>query len=218
MISPRVTGVAPLPGIPSKRGSGIKVAKARTLVGKRDLLSKAWNSATRKSDEIEKPHARTMALDLSVRKIGAAWGVPGQLPEGTRLILPPIGEECEALQLSGLAEAVRESVQSLGCEVVIFSEFYSPQGALSFRANCSLRGAVMTALASVGIIPRPIAEISARKAAGVDVSKKKDDEKKGYMKVRARARLEELGLGHLGEDQGDAAILLLGAKDLIEKE
>lgn len=155
---------------------------------------------------------RVMALDLSMKKTGIAWGTPGFLPLGSlTLCAGSDGSYTEAEHLHGMSKSIAWQAASKHCGLAIFSEWYSAKNMLAFRANVSLRGAVMAALARYGIPCVGVAEITARKAAGVNVKAKRDDEEKGYMKERAYQRLNELGLGHLQEDEGDAAILLLGA-------
>lgn len=155
-------------------------------------------------------------LDLSKKKTGIAWGEVGSKPKGTALVK---GEESvsegEALYL--MARAIYKVIKEQECGFVIFSEFYASKNMQTVRANASVRGAVMCFLAERGIEALPVAEITARKAAGVDISKRKPEEpKNGWMKGRARAFLEAEGLGHLGEDEGDAAILLMGAGSMVE--
>lgn len=158
---------------------------------------------------------RVMALDLSMKKTGLAWGEPGKLPLGSLTLcagsVEVTANSTEAKNLHSMSKAIAWEAASKKCALAIFSEWYSAKNMLAFRANVSLRGAVMAALARYGIPCVGVAEITARKAAGVDVRKRRADEDKGYMKERAYARLNELGLGYLQEDEGDAAILLLGA-------
>jgi hypothetical protein len=159
---------------------------------------------------------RVMAVDISTAKCGLAWGRPGEKPEGT--LCYGAGDNAdipEGRRLYSMAKAVAWEAASKQVCLVIFSEFYASRMMLAFRANSALRGAIMAELARRNIDALPVAEITARKAAGVDISRPKNMPK-GYMKARARARLEELGLGYLQEDEGDAALLLLGSKDLVQ--
>jgi hypothetical protein len=177
-------------------------------------VSKARTTVNRKAEG-----RRVMCLDLSTTKTGMAWGQVGQKPEGTMCLVTPaaLKKAGEGERLNATAKEIVFHVKRLNCGFVIFSEFYAARMMLAFRANAALRGAVMAYLAAEGIEALPVAEITARKAAGVDITRRKDtDPAKGYMKARAATRLAELGLGHLQEDEGDAAILLLGATAVVE--
>lgn len=159
---------------------------------------------------------RVAALDLSKKKTGIAWGEVGAKPLGTAVVLgdPKLPE---GAMLYKLATDVARVVLENQCGFVIFSEFYASKNMQTVRTNAAVRGAVMAILGSKGIEAMPIPEITARKAAGVDISKRKPHEpKNGWMKERAKAFLTEIGLGHLSEDEGDAAVLLLGGHAVIE--
>jgi len=164
---------------------------------------------------------KVLALDLSMAKTGIAWGKPGEHPEGTATVMSSPRDRkdrTEAQNLMNSAYTVAWWALNKGCGFVVFSEFYNSRTMLAFRANVALRGAVMAELARFGIPSKGVPEISARKHAKVDLSKRREGEpKQGWMKLRARARLEELGLGYLQEDEGDAAILLIGSKEMLQK-
>lgn len=161
-------------------------------------------------------HRRVAALDLSKKKTGIAWGEVGAKPIGTALVM---GDQKlpEGAMLYKLATEIAKVVIENQCGFVIFSEFYASKNMQTVRTNAAVRGAVMAILGSKGIEAIPVAEISARKAAGVDITKRKEHEpKNGWMKDRVKAFLTDVGLGQLGEDEGDAAVLLMGAWAVIE--
>lgn len=177
----------------------LQVAKARTTVNRKEAPTKG------------SPYV--MALDLSMAKTGLAWGVPGMLPDGTLTLKLPkeLKDAPEGERIAWMSSAIVQVTKKNLCNAVIFSEFYNASFMIAFRANVSLRGSVMALLVEHGIEARGVAEVTARKAAGVDISKRHEDEKDGFMKARAKETLKTFGLGHLAEDEGDAAILLLGA-------
>lgn len=159
---------------------------------------------------------RVLALDISTEAIGMAWGEAGKLPERTACWNKRLGQS-EIWNLHNASEYVNAIALTEKIGIVIFSEFYFSPSMISFRAQCSMRGAVMAALYRENRIEAlPVAEITARKAAGVDISKCKPTEiKKGYMKRRVADLLKQHGL-NLDEDEADAAILLLGANSVLE--
>lgn len=206
----------------TKPGAAVRPAKARTTVNRGIRPDPARTIYIPKADpgadaqhSIKAISGLIMAVDISTAKCGVAWGRPGELPIGTLCYMGGDTDEPEGRRLYAMAKAVAWHAASKRVCLVIFSEFYASRMMLSFRANSALRGAIMAELARYGIDALPIAEITARKAAGVDISRPKDAPK-GYMKDRARKRLVELGLGHLQEDEGDAALLLIGSKDLVQ--
>lgn len=155
---------------------------------------------------------RMACLDLSMKKTGIAWGDPGRKVRGSTVVHSSAGKkDSEGSKLMAMAQGIMDVLEEQHINRVFYSEFYSAKNMLSFRANVSLRGTLLAMMEQVGIQALGVPEISARKAAGVDISGKKEGDKPGYMKLRVRARLVALGLGQLGEDDGDAAILLLGA-------
>jgi len=197
----------------------LQPAKGRTVVygPNRKAVSIAFvpkiNPADGARHSVKVDPNRVMAVDLSTAKSGLAWGKPGHKPEGTLCFMEPgtRDEQTEGERLHSMAYTIAREAVAKGCGLIIFGEFYAARMMLAFRANSALRGALMAEAARWGLEARPIAEITARKAAGVDISRPKDDEGKGYMKARARKRLEELDLGYLQEDEGDAALLLFGS-------
>lgn len=199
-----------------------RVAKARNLVERQPTASKSVSTAYVPTAPQGTPLAvnpnKVLAVDPAMAKSGMAWGRPGEKPEGA-IIYRASGTQAkdfEGHRLHRMASAIVAEAINQGCGLIVFSEFYSTKFMLSARANISLRGALMAEAARHGLNAVGLPEITARKVAGVDLSKPKDgEEPKGYMKRRARARLEQLDLGHLGEDDGDAAILLLGSKHLV---
>jgi hypothetical protein len=204
-----------------RRAPAIAVPRARTAVPRKIPAENAvYIHKSDPSDtaqhSIKATPGKVMAADLSMAKTGLAWGKPGELPEGTVCLCGHKDAQNEGERLLGMAKAVAWWAASKNCGVVIFSEFYSAKNMLAFRANVALRGAVMAELTRHGIQAIPVPEITARKAAGVDVRKRQDYETKGYMKTRVAARLEALGMGALQEDEGDATIVLLGAKAVID--
>jgi hypothetical protein len=184
---------------------------AAPLAPARKKASPAKRTAAAPTGRIQ-PGTRVMALDLSLSKTGMAWGQLGEKPEGTWTVTEDAATKKlpEAERLRWHTAQILSVIKSAECEAVIFNEFYNAKFMLAFRTNASLRGAVMASLAGLGIPVYPVAEITARKAAGVDTSKRREGERDGFMKGRAKARLLELGLLGLKEDEGDAALLLLG--------
>lgn len=212
-----------------KRGPAVSVAKARLTVARPATAIDPWDyyDAQCKKEAGRWPAVAGSAawetvacLDLSMAKTGVAWGRPGSAPAGTALVkLSGAAKKGgEGARLLAMAEGVAAEVKRAGAGRVFFAEFFSSKFMLSFRASAALRGAVMSKLAESGVEAVAVAEISARKAAGVDVSGRRPDEQDGYMKARAKERLEALGLGGLSEDEGDAAILLLGASAYLPAE
>lgn len=202
-----------------------RVAVARTTVNRpKDRLPKhspavnvAFIPFKPTGHEVSVDPKRIFAMDLSTAKCGIAWGTAGQKPEGTLQMVTPkeLAKGSEGAKLAGIAEALGDKAIEHACGLAILSEFYNTKNMLAIRANSSLRGAVMAALARRGIPCLAVPEITARKAAGVDLSKPADQEEpKGYMKRRARAFLILKGLDHLEEDEGDAAILLMGCNSI----
>ena len=143
-------------------------------------------------------------------KTGLAWGEPGEMPTGWSTIKGQ-KQGSEGARILTMAGTITVTAQRLGVTTVVFGEFYRAVNDISFRANCSLRGALLADMAAHGIQCLGMAEISARKGAGVDVRKRLETEKPGYMKKRVKAFLTGCGLNKLDEDEGDAAILLMGA-------
>lgn len=202
-----------------KKPAPLRPAKARITINRPGARMASVIIVPKKDAHADAHHTfkpvpgRVMALDLSMAKTGLAWGRPGEKPEATVCIMgnPSMHPgETEGDRIASMAQAIAWHCASRQACLVVFSEFYSAKNMLSFRANVSLRGAVMAELSCYGLDAVPIPEITARKAAGVDIRKRRADEAKGYMKERAHARLAELGLGYLQEDEGDAAILLMG--------
>lgn len=152
-----------------------------------------------------------LAVDLSMAKTGLAWGLPGERPVGWSTIKGQ-KQGSEGARILTMAGTITMTAQRLQVNTVVFGEFYRAVNDLSFRASCGLRGALLADLAGHGIQALGIHETKARKGAGVDVRKKQDGEKKGYMKKRVKSFLTAYGLGKLQEDEGDAAVLLMGAR------
>ena len=211
----------------SEIGRTLKPAKGRTTYNRpgqqpvRVAIIPRRNPHDHAAATVPVDPARVMALDLSTAKCGLAWGRAGEKPEGTLQMVTPreLDKGPEAAMLRSIAEALAAEAVARRCGQAVLSEFYASKNMIAFRANSSLRGAVMAALQSRGIPCAAIPEITARKAAGVDLSKPGDNEEpKGYMKRRAHAFLETKDLGHLAEDEGDAAILLMGCKAIIDGE
>lgn len=207
----------------SIKSTVFKVAPARTAVKRK---TPAGNMATLIQVPAVQPETtfkpeprRIMVADISMAKTGLAWGKAGELPLATLCLMAGKKDdtETEAYRVSAMAESIAWHAASKGCCLILIPEFYNTRNLLAFRANCSLRGAVMLAANRWGLTVFPINEITCRKAAGVDLSRPKGQPlPKGYMKDRARTRLEQLGLGHLQEDEGDAALMLIGCKDIVE--
>lgn len=209
-----------------KRGlklAEIRVAPARTAVKRRQPASPMASTlqvpAEAPTHTFKPEPRRIMVADISMAKTGLAWGKAGELPLATLCLFAGKRDETEteASRVSTMAESIAWHAASKKCCLILVPEFYNTRNLLAFRANCSLRGAVMLAAHRWGLTVLPINEITCRKAAGVDLSRPKGQPlPKGYMKDRARTRLEQLGLGHLQEDEGDAALMLIGCKDIVE--
>ncbi len=156
------------------------VGANRIIVPKADPMDEAQHT-------IKADPTRTMAMDLSMAKTGLAWGKMGSVPDGTLCLGggPKLAKEPEGVRLYSMARAIAWEAVSKKCGMAVFSEFYSSKFMMSLRASASLRGAVMSELARCGIPCYAVAENSARKAAGVDVTKRREGESKTYMKDRA---------------------------------
>lgn len=192
-----------------KNGSTIRMAKARTTVNrsKAPELPRYIKGPFRTLRE-----GPVMAADLSMKKTGLAVGEVGKRPKWCGTLTGITSKKAsEGERLLAMAEGLVAEAELKGCKTVIFSEFYNSKFMLSFRASAGLRGAVLAALSAAGIEALGLAEITARKAVGVPTCKRSRQEPKGYMKLRARVVLQKLGLNHLNEDEGDAAILLMGS-------
>ncbi len=169
--------------------------------------------------------SEVLCLDISTKQTGWAVGTAGQAPRLTGIIHYP-NILSEARRFAYLSDAITAVAKANDCGFVIFSEFYHTPNPEAARANLGLRGAMMADFSRLGIEPLPIAEITARKAAGVDIGKKlwpeEEDaqknvkKKKRDMKYRVAFALKRLGLSYATDDEGDAAVLLLGALSVIE--
>lgn len=208
----------------TRPGAAVKVAKARTAVTRPGQMLATATAYIPVKPEASARHSmavdasRVCCVDPSVSKSGVAWGKPGEKPEGSMVFIEPgshkSAPECE--RVAGMAASIVFQALTQKCGLIVFSEFYSTKFMLSARINMSLRGALMAEAWRHGLRCIGVPEITARKNAGVDLSRPGDNEEpKGYMKRRARAFLESVNLGHLQEDQGDAAILLMGCKGLF---
>jgi hypothetical protein len=169
--------------------------------------------------------SEVLCLDISTKQTGWAVGTAGQAPRLTGVIHYP-DNISEARRFAHLSDSITAVAKVNGCGFVIFSEFYHTPNPEAARANLGLRGAMMADFSRLGIEPLPIAEITARKAAGVDVgmklwpeeedAQKKVKKKKRDMKFRVAFALKQLGLSYATDDEADAAILLLGALAVVE--
>ena len=186
------------------------------------LLGKEWDALLNRKPPApgwkpDKARAgrRILAMDISTKNIGLAWGMAGQIPEGM-CSYPKPRDVTEAQHLRAIADTMAWEAQHHACGFAIFAEFYAARNMLAFRANSSMRGAIMAALSRIGVEALPVAEITCRKAAGVNIKKRQADEDKGYMKDRVRAFIHSKGMDYPGEDEADAAVLLLGAHAVIQ--
>ncbi len=219
-----VGGTLPATGrrdLPAKlrKADSISIPKVRSAVNKTTFPKKGepTKTAVFGSYAMQPGGRKVLCLDLSMKCIGMAWGTVGQKPEGT-CSYPKGRDVTEARHLLACAKTVVWEAQHHNCGFVIFSEFYASTNMKTLRGLMSLRGAVMAALAEIGIEALPVAEITARKAAGVDITKRKpeDGPKLGWMKRRVEKFFQEQGMDWPGDDEADAAVLLIGANSVIQ--
>lgn len=166
---------------------------------------------------------KILALDLSLRETGWAFGEPGKIPQEYGIIQGDSRlKDSEAARIKQIADAICFEVLEKKAECVVFEDQMVFGGAKAnmdtAKALCRLQGAVMVSLLrDCGLEPLPLNPMSARKAAGVDLKKTPKGKPKVKIKQRVEERLKEIGFADRKNDNiNDAVILLLASKQLLD--
>lgn len=164
---------------------------------------------------------RALSLDLSSSKTGWVIGSLGKLPEKAGNFFRPKDMKMHPDLFKYFAEEIVKltMLEKIGC--VICEEVNVSQNMHTTRTLCGLYGAVSFALKDkLNIDLFSLNTTTCRSKAGVDLRRKNADGSAMLtpVKVRAMERLSELGFDTSDEDIADAAIVLIGAGQIIENQ
>lgn len=164
---------------------------------------------------------RILALDLSLRETGWAFGEPGKIPQEYGIIQGDMRLE-EASRVKKIADLVCFEALDKKAECVVFEDqmvFSGKKANISnAKALCRLQGAIMVSLIrECRLEALPLNPTSARKAAGVNLKKTPKGAPKIKIKARVEQRLKEIGFADRKNDNiNDAVVLLLASKELLD--